>query len=434
MTEGFNKDTIFALASARGRSGVAVFRISGPAAFTSVSDICDLPPTGGRGVRILRNSDGSLIDEALVLSFADKASFTGEAVVELQTHGGVAIQNAVLSRLGALPEFRLAEPGEFTRRALENGRLDLAQVEGLSDLIDAETEAQRSQALALMQGGLSERTLQWRKKLIHAVALIEATIDFADEDVPVDVMPEVLELIGQVKAQITMEIEGSRFTERLRDGFEVAILGSPNVGKSTLINAISGRDAAITSEYAGTTRDIVEVRYDLDGLPVTFLDTAGIRETDDSVENEGISRAQARAKEADIRVFLVGETTKLDEFGVDVALGDEVVWAKSDLGAPDDVVGISGITGFGVDALLERIRNSLGSRLGKNVSATRSRHRLAMQEALQHLSACYASVGLFDEVVSEELRGAIFSLNSLIGKVDVEQVLDVIFAEFCLGK
>ena len=296
--------TIFAQASAAGKAGVAVVRISGPQAFSAASQLCgSLPAPRQAGLRRLRSAAGEVLDEALVLCFSEKASFTGEETVELQTHGSVAVVNALLAELGTVDGLRLAEPGEFTRRALANGRLDLAQVEGLADLIASETEAQRQQALRLFSGGLGDLAAHWRERLIRASALLTVTIDFADEEVPVDVSPEVLELIAEVQTAMQAQVDGFGAAERIRTGYEVAIVGPPNVGKSTLLNALAGRDAAITSEVAGTTRDVIEVRMELAGLPVTLLDTAGLRETDDTVEKIGVARALERAKAADLRVF-----------------------------------------------------------------------------------------------------------------------------------
>ncbi|WP_370287080.1 tRNA uridine-5-carboxymethylaminomethyl(34) synthesis GTPase MnmE [Pseudooceanicola nanhaiensis] len=423
-------DTIFALASAPGAAGVAVVRISGPRAFSAAESLVgDLPDARRAGLRIVRGSDGTMIDEALVLVFGQGASFTGEDVVELQLHGSTAVVSAVLRELSDIDGLRQAEAGEFTRRALENGRLDLAQVEGLADLIEAETEAQRRQAMRVLAGRLGEKAETWRLDIVRAAALVEATIDFADEDVPVDVMPEVTELLERVLAGLQSEQRGAVVAERVRQGFEVAILGAPNVGKSTLLNALAGRDAAITSDIAGTTRDVIEVRMDLGGLPVTVLDTAGLRETEDLVESLGIQRARDRAASADIRVVLAD-----GDFVPDVELcdGDIVVQAKADLRGGD---GVSGKTGAGVSELVDRIRTELSGRAALIGTATRDRHRVAMELAEGHLRAAIA-LGKDGEsdLIAEEIRSAVRALDSLVGRVDVENLLDEIFSSFCIGK
>lgn len=426
-------ETIYAQATAMGRAGVCVVRLSGARAFEIATQIGgSLPPVRQAGVRVLRDEAGGQIDEALILTFAGPHSFTGEDVVEFHLHGSLAVVKAVFDVLSGYERTRLAEPGEFTRRALDNERLDLAQVEGLADLIDAETEAQRKQALRVLSGHLGSLVEGWRSRLIRAAALLEATIDFADEDVPVDVTPEVNDLLQTVRIELQSEIDGSHVAERIRSGFEVAILGAPNAGKSTLLNALAGREAAITSDVAGTTRDVIELRMDLDGLPVTFLDTAGLRDGLDAVEVIGIDRAIERARDSDLRVFLLGEDESLKLTPLD---GDIVLPPKADLRR--DGRGVSGLTGQGVDHLVARIRGALVDRASVVGVATHARHRSVMENTLDGLSetdAILASGPDHYELAAEELRHVIRSLEALIGRVDVESLLDEIFSSFCLGK
>jgi len=429
-------DTIFALASARGRAGIAVIRISGAQAFNVVERLTGggIPPRQAI-LRHLREND-TVLDQAVVLGFRGPKSFTGEDVVELQLHGSRAVVAAVLTYLGREDGLRMAEAGEFTRRALENGRMDLAQVEGLADLIDAETEAQRRQALRLMEGDLSRKTAAWRSQLTRALALLEASIDFADEDVPEDVFPEVGTLVSDLIVDFKREIDGVAAAERIRDGFEVAIVGLPNSGKSTLLNRIAGRDVAITSEIAGTTRDVIEVQLDLRGLAVTLLDTAGLRDSEDIVESIGVDRARQRAGAADLRVFLISSAQELTLLGVDRLDGDEVVFAKGDRGITSQP-SVSGRTGEGLDALLDKISQTLEQRTASVGTAVHQRHQAALSRAvlaLEQGAAQLAFGAIRAELTAEELRVAVRALDSLIGKVDVEQLLDVIFSSFCIGK
>lgn len=425
-------DTIFAQATARGKAGVAVVRVSGPRAFEAASALAGkLPPPRQAGLRHLRLG-GETLDEALVLCFEDGASFTGEEVVEFHIHGSVATVSAVLKALGNLG-LRLAEPGEFTRRALENGRLDLAQVEGLSDLIEAETESQRKQALEVLSGSVGRVVDRWRLRIVRAAALLEATIDFADEDVPVDVTPEVLALIDDVLRDLQREIGRVGAAERVREGFEVAIVGRPNAGKSTLLNALAGREAAITSEIAGTTRDVIEVRMDIGGLAVTLLDTAGLRDTDDRVEAMGVERALNRARAADLRIFLLdGTEVPLIEPTAD----DLVVQGKADLRTGTGLA-VSGVTGAGLDELIAAVSARLENRAVGAGVMTRERHRLAMSRAFDALESARNEVLRGSdrvELASECVRQAARALESLVGRVDVEHLLDEIFASFCIGK
>ena len=427
-------DTIFAQATAMGRAGVSVVRVSGPLSHEICTQMVgSLPQPRATALRMVKGRDGSFIDQALIISFLGPESFTGEDVVELHLHGSIAIMRRVLEELGLFEGARLAEPGEFTRRALENGRLDLVQVEGLADLIEAETEAQRKQALRVLSGALGSKVDSWRMSLIRAAALLEATIDFADEDVPIDVSDEVLELLGGVEKELLTEIEGTKAAERIRTGFEVAIVGAPNVGKSTLLNRLSGREAAITSNLAGTTRDVIEVRMDLGGLAVTFLDTAGIRESTDEIETLGVELALRRAAQADLRVFLLeeGANPPFDPLNDDIMLK-----AKADItGASYPAV--SGKSGSGVDQLLQNIEAVLEEFASGAGLATHARHASAMKTARDCIIKTQELLKIGPDVYdisAAELHIGIRALEVLVGRIDAENLLDEIFASFCLGK
>jgi tRNA modification GTPase len=427
-------DTVFALATARGKSGVGIFRISGPRAHDAARALCGaLPKARQASLRKLVWA-GEVLDEALVLAFPAGASFTGEDVVELHIHGSTAVIGSVARALSAIPGLRQAQAGEFTRRALENGRLDLAQVEGLADLIDAETEVQQRQALKILSGAVGRKAEAWRRSLVRAMALIEATIDFADEDVPLDVRPEVRGLLATVLGDLKAELAGSAVAERVKDGFEVAIIGAPNVGKSTLLNTLAGREAALTSARAGTTRDVIEVRMDLAGLPVTFLDTAGIRESDDDLEQLGIARGVQRAERADLRVFLLDAPD--ESLFMAPRKGDIVLLGKADQ-RNGPVEAVSGATGLGVDRLVQRIVAELEQRLPSAGTMTRERHRVSVKRAIEAID-----LGLQEmdsghggsELVASELWIAVRALDQLVGRIDVENLLDEIFSSFCIGK
>lgn len=425
-------DTIFALASARGRAGVSVIRISGDQAYAAAEQLCGrLPESRRAALRVLRLG-GDVLDEALVLRFEAGTSFTNEDIVEFHVHGGVATVAAILRCLGSISGLRIAEPGEFSRRALESGRMDLTQIEGLADLIDAETEAQRRQAVALLSGALGKRAEGWRLKLIRAMSLLEATIDFSEEDVPESVSAEVQTLLTAVRGEIRSELAGAKSAERIREGFEIAIIGAPNVGKSTLLNALAGREAAITSEIAGTTRDVIEVRMEISGLAVTLLDTAGLRETTDSIEGRGIELALARARNADLRIFLMdgGEELPLQPTGDDI-----VVMAKADL-KPEAVDGVSGLTGAGLDALVAKIGQVLETMTAGSSLVIRERQRRGLETAISALDRALKLVveeGVA-ELAAEDLRNAVAGLAGLVGRVGVEDLLEEIFSRFCIGK
>lgn len=423
-------DTIVALATARGRAGVAVVRVSGPQALAVCAALAGAPPPPRQAVlRALRGPDGGLIDRALVLAFTAPASFTGQDVVEFQTHGSQPVIAALLAACLAVPGTRAAEPGEFTRRAFHAGKLDLTQVEALADLLDAETEAQRRQAMRVLDGSTGRVIAGWREDLLDALALCEASVDFADEDVPTDLVPQAVAIIVALSGEIGAQLVGRDAAERLHEGFEVAIIGAVNTGKSTLLNALAGREAAITSDRAGTTRDVIEVRMDIGGLPVTLIDTAGLRDTDDEIERIGIDRGQTRARQADLRIYLQAAPDD-DPQRQDPA--DIVILSKSDLWQKP---GLSALTGQGIPELLDAIRARLPSAAGSALFS-RARHFDKLARAANHLGQAEAALNGAPlwEIAAEELRLALRALDGLVGRVDVEDVLGRIFASFCIGK
>lgn len=426
-------DTIHALATVPGKAGLAVIRISGPDSPAILRALGGtLPDHRSTRLTTLRSADGRVLDQALVLYFREGASFTGEDVVELHVHGSIAVVDLVLRALAEIGLSRIAEPGEFTRRALLNDRLDLTQVQGLADVIDAETGEQHRQAMRVFEGELSRRVNAWRTDLIRAAALIEAVIDFADEDVPVDVVPEVRALVGSVAASIRSEVQGVRAAERIRSGFTVAIIGEPNSGKSTLLNALTRSDAAIVSEIPGTTRDVIEVRMNVGGYVLSFLDTAGLRATDDRIELLGIERAIARSETADLRIFLHdGETPP--SWPIEVRPGDVVVRSKIDL--VQGASGISSVSGEGITDLMGRVSCELSKRSEGAGLVSRERDRLALVSALETLEGVSKRIdGLSAELIAADLRAAMTSLRGIIGGIDTEALLGEIFSSFCIGK
>ena len=426
-------DTIFALASAPGKAGISIVRLSGPLAINvaeklTKSKLKEKQPN----LRVIYDSDNHFIDQALIFIFSKPYSFTGENVVEFHLHGSSAVVSSVIKLLGNFKGLRSAEAGEFTRCALENGKIDLAQVEGLADLIDAETDAQHKQAARIFNGALGEKTKEWRAKLVKAGALLVATLDFADEEVPEEVTTEVGQLINMVLSDLDKEIIGVQTAERIRSGFEVAIVGAPNLGKSTLLNYLVGRDAAITSNVSGTTRDVIEVKLDLRGLPVTILDTAGIRKSDDKVEEIGISRALERSSLSDLRIVL----TEDGEYpsGLKKRDTDIICIAKDDQGNRG---GVSGKTGAGIDRLKNNIWDILNNKAQYVGIATRERHKSSMVNAKKFLGNAVVSLRdgpEYYDITAEEIRAATSALDSLIGRIGVEDVLDEVFSSFCLGK
>lgn len=430
-------DTIFAPATGAGRAAIAIIRISGPGAHAALAALTGggLPPWRELALMELKGHDDEAIDRAMVVAFPEGASYTGEAMAEVHCHGSRAVVLDLLSALSTLPCCRPAHPGEFTQRAFLHGRMDLSEVEGLADLIASETTAQRRQALRIHSGAVSRQTEAWRSMLLRARALVEVTIDWADEEVPEDVRPEVRELLGRLQASMETELGRAAPAERMRSGLEVAIVGPPNVGKSSLLNAIAGRDAAIVSEFAGTTRDVLEVRFDLFGLAVSFLDTAGLRDAEDAVERLGVERARQRAAAADLRIVLASsDTAARAEPGL-WQEGDLRVWSKCDLGPGAGDVALSATSGEGIDRLLALLHDRLSDRVVAAGIFGHARQRLAVEEALHCLRRGRATLGVADaEHTAEHLRLASHALSRVIGETGVEAVLDEVFGAFCLGK
>jgi tRNA modification GTPase len=439
--------TIFALSSGRLPSAIAIVRLSGSQAGAALQMLAGKLPTPRNATRAsLHDAAGEPIDDAVVLWFPGPASATGEDVAELHVHGSRAVLASLFASLSVLPELRLAEPGEFTRRAFENGKIDLTEAEGLDDLIHADTDRQRRQALRQLKGLLGDKARDWRKQIIEAAAFIEAGIDFADEgDVPDELIAPALARMKGLLAEIDTVLIARGRSERLRDGVTVVIAGPPNAGKSTLMNQLAHRDVAIVSPHAGTTRDAIEVQLDLDGYPVTVIDTAGIRDTADPVEQEGVRRARARAAGADLVLWLSeDEAADTDYQGdapvwllrnkIDLAAGAEPV--TSGIKKAERTFRISAKQGDGIASLIESLvafaRDYFAA--GETALISRERQRLLLEEAASSLRRSIEMVGMGEELVAEELRVASFALGKLLGRVDVEDLLDVIFREFCIGK
>jgi tRNA modification GTPase len=515
--------TIFALASAPGRAGVAVFRISGPQARTAIARLCrpsDTPDPRTTSLRHLIDPEtGETIDRAVVISFPAPNSYTGEDVIEFHVHGGRAVLNGVTESLRRLPGFRVAEPGEFTRRAFENGKLDLTEAEAVVDLVDAETTAQRRQALRQLEGELGRLYYAWADRLKHRLAYIEADIDFAEDELPEDIANKSLDDLRYLLGEIENHLDDHHRGERLREGFVVAILGPPNAGKSSLLNALAKREAAIVTPVPGTTRDVIEVHLDLGGYPVTLADTAGLRESADIIESEGVRRALARAADADLKILIFdGERwPKLDQKTQSLAdkntlsvinksdlipdiasthsqharsnsspLAGEDRWGGERPGSEPTInsqcLFISALTGDGLPELTAALIKTIDERfaLTGQPSLTRARHRAALEECRNHLRRALGNdvlnliplspergrgsenLGLRSkslvfagegeprnsdvtlknhaceapkiELCAEDVRMALRALGRITGHVDVEDLLDIIFSEFCIGK
>jgi len=456
------EQTIFALSSGRPPNAISIVRVSGPQANVALRMLAGRIPAPRMAIRaLLRDGNQGPIDDAIILWFPAPASATGEDVAEFHVHGGRAVLAALFAALSSFENVRAAEPGEFTRRAFENGKLDLTEAEGLDDLIHADTDRQRRQALRQLKGLLGDKVRSWRAQIIEASALIEAGIDFADEgDVPAELIAPALAKIKTLHDEIEEVLAAQGRSERLRDGLVVAIAGPPNVGKSTLMNQLARREVAIVSPHAGTTRDVIEVQLDLDGYPVTVIDTAGIRETEDPVEHEGVRRARARAAEADLVLWLTEDDSQ--KHAVEGAAPVWMVRNKIDLnalsgheaglridaanprqpqsglrpnrGGPD--FGISASRGDGLSELVAALvgfaQNYFGTGEGGLIS--RERQRTLLRETVSSLQRSMGEANKGEELVAEDLRAAAHSLGRLLGRVDVEDILDKVFREFCVGK
>ena len=441
-------ETVFALASGAGRAGVAVVRLSGPAAGSALTSLtgCRLPPPRRATVAQLCDpQSGDLLDRGLVLWFPRPASFTGEDVVELHLHGGRAVVSAVTESLSCLAGVRPAEAGEFCRRAFDNGKLDLTEAEAIADLVDAETAAQRRQALRQMEGALGRLYDGWRTRLVQVLGHVEADLDFPDEDLPATLMDRMESALTNLTAEIRNHLNDGCRGERLRDGVHVAILGPPNAGKSSLLNALARRDAAIVADGAGTTRDTIEVHLDLAGYPVVLADTAGIRAVSETVEAEGVRRALLRGADADLKLLVFDGETWPNLASDVLALADRrslVVLNKADLGSgnwPTSVGGretvlLSARTGQGVDHLVSVVTHRVSGLFSVSASMplTRVRHRRALEDCVAALDRAVTAQA--PELAAEDLRLAARAIGRITGAVDVDDVLDVIFREFCIGK
>jgi tRNA modification GTPase len=452
LSANFSHESIVALASAAGRAGVAVIRLSGPQAREALRRTCfpsDLPSP--RHVALRRFVDfrtGELVDHALVLFFPGPNSFTGEDVAEFQVHGGRAVVATVLEVLCAIDGIRPADPGEFSRRAFENSKMDLTEAEAIADLVDAETAAQRRQALRQMDGELGALYTGWADRIKYALAFIEAEIDFADEDIPEDITKDRLSDMKALAQEMETHLNDEHRGERLRDGFMVALLGAPNAGKSSILNKLARREAAIVDPTPGTTRDIIECQLDLGGYPVTFADTAGLRETVDAIENEGVRRALHRAQQADIKLLVFDGTKDPQQDTATWSLRDDhtflVINKMDQVVAPDVLrqsllneprtVFVCATSGEGLSELVERLVLELNDRYAATTAPalTRTRHRLAVQEALDHIQRALSADQ--SELCAEDLRLAMRAVGRITGRVDVEDLLDVIFSSFCIGK
>ena len=434
------KKTIFALSTPESVSAIAVIRISGPDTLNALGLLCRCNVTSFKKKRTLSlkkiySSDNSLLDEALVVSFEENKSFTNEQMAELHIHGSIIVIKTVLETLSNMSFLRQAFPGEFTQRALENNKLNLTQVEGLSDLLQAETEYQQKQALDTYTGKTNKKIIKWKNDVLKILSLIEANIDFYEDIDDTDIIKKVTKSILCLEKDLIKEKKGFEFSESLRSGFIVSIVGKPNSGKSTLINKLANRNVAITSRISGTTRDIIELRYNLDGIPIVFLDTAGIRKSKNKIEKIGISKSLKKANRSHLRVILSENIEEVLSLGLKKSSLDIVLRPKGDLKGSEP--SISGKTGKGIENLLQQIKEKLYSKKITSTVINRTRH-------LERVNVCINNINNIKELVTRdiielellanELRGIILNIDGLLGLIDTESMLGEIFSNFCIGK
>ena len=431
------KKTVFALSTSSGKAAIAVIRISGPRSFEVVRKLVGSVPAPRTAVlRSLRYKD-ELIDRALLICFKANSSYTGEDMVEFHIHGSIAVINSLSEVLSVGFNLDVADPGEFTRRALENGCMDLSQVEGLLDLINSETKEQKNQSLRVLSGIIGNKSHSWRTTILSSLALAEVMIDFSEEDVPKSTVSDILMLVKSLIDELMCELQNSNSLELIRDGFDVTIIGKPNVGKSSLLNYLAGTEKAIVSEKSGTTRDIIELGIDLNGFRVNFFDTAGIHESTDEIEVIGIQRARVKALHSNMRVFLISDNDILDDFGVVVKETDIIFSSKSDLGKYCVHPGISSKSGEGVSEMLEHISKSIEKSTSYSGILINKRHKKVIKSTIRYLKLVCLELKSSEvqiEIVAENLRLAIMELDFLVGKINVEDVLGDIFSSFCIGK
>ena len=432
--------TIFALSTANGIAGLAVVRVSGHLALTALKTISrksHFDPNVLTRTSFYDSENGNLIDRGLAVYFAKPKSFTGEDVVEFHIHGGRATVDLLIKTLSGINQLRLAEPGEFSKRAFINNKMDLTAIEAMGDLINAQTELQHNQALSQMDGSLNKLYLSWRKSLIELVAYLEADIDFAEEDIPDDVLKNINEKIEKLLVEMNEHINQRNQGEILRDGYRVAIVGTPNVGKSSLINLLANRDVAIVSDREGTTRDALEVRLNIAGFPVVFTDTAGLRQTSDEIEKKGIEITQKKIDEANLVVELFDDPTKLNFHDDRLTILNKCDLHNKENKTYDRAINISVTTGDGIDHLIKQISDKVSNNFGSysDTIPTKTRYILGVQNSIQSLlNAKTIDLKNNSELMVEELRLAIQEIGKITGHVDVEEYLEVIFKDFCIGK